>query len=89
MALSKEKKQQIIKLFARDEKDTGSPEVQIAVLTAEISELNEHIKVHQKDFHSKRGLLMKIGARKRLLRYLSTHDEQRYQALKEKLQLRK
>jgi small subunit ribosomal protein S15 len=89
MALDKEKKQQIIGLFQRDEKDTGSTEVQVAILTAEIVQLNEHLKLHKQDEHSRRGLYLKIGQRSRLLRYLRTHDINAYNILKEKLKLRK
>ena len=89
MALSKEKKTEIIKAYATKEGDTGSPEVQIAVLTAEINELNEHLTVHIHDFHSRRGLYMKIGQRRRLLSYLRNKDVDRYQALIQKLGLRR
>ncbi|MDR2867789.1 MAG: 30S ribosomal protein S15 [Acholeplasmatales bacterium] len=89
MALEKSKKQQIIELFRRDEHDSGSTEVQVAILTAEIVELNEHLKVHKQDEHSRRGLYLKIGHRSRLLRYLRTHDSVAYNTLKEKLKLRK
>ena len=89
MALTKDKKTAIIKEFARDEKDTGSPEVQIAILTAEINALTEHLKEHKQDKHSKRGLLMKVGKRRSLLNYLIKTDVKRYRAVVEKLGLRK
>ena len=89
MALTKEKKTAIIKDFARDEKDTGSPEVQIAILTNEINALTEHLKNNKQDKHSKRGLLIKVGKRRSLLNYLIKTDVKRYRAVVEKLGLRK
>ncbi len=89
MALTKEKKTEIIKAFATKEGDTGSPEVQIAVLSQEINDLNEHLQTHIHDFHSRRGLYMKIGQRRRLLTYLRNKDVDRYQALIQKLGLRR
>ena len=89
MALTKELKQNIIKEFARDEKDTGSPEVQIAILTKEIEALTEHLKNNKQDKHSKRGLLMKVGKRRSLLDYLVKTDVKRYRAVVSKLGLRK
>lgn len=89
MALSKEVKTKIIKEFARDEKDTGSAEVQIAILTSEINALTEHLKNNQQDKHSKRGLLIKVGKRRSLLNYLLRTDVKRYRAIVEKLNLRK
>ena len=89
MALTKVEKQQIIKEFARDEKDTGSSEVQIALLTERINELTEHLKVHKKDNHSRRGMLKMVGKRRNLLNYLAKKDEESYKALVEKLGLRK
>ena len=89
MALNKEVKQNIIKENRRDEKDTGSPEVQIAILTAEINALTDHLKEHIHDFHSKRGLLMKVGKRRNLLDYLKRTDVVRYRELIKKLGLRK
>ncbi len=86
--LSKEKKQEIISEFQRDEDDTGSPEVQIALLTARIKELTEHLKEHKGDNHSRRGLLKMVGKRKSLLRYLEDNDIERYRQLIEKLGLR-
>lgn len=89
MALSNEKKQEIIKKFARDAKDTGSTEVQVAILTEEINNLTEHLKEHKHDYHSKRGLLKKVGRRKNLLNYLKNNDIARYREVIEKLGLRK
>ena len=89
MALTKEKKTAIIKEFARDEKDTGSPEVQIAILTNEINALTEHLRNNKQDKHSKRGLLIKVGKRRSLLNYLIKTDVKRYRAVVEKLGLRK
>ncbi len=87
--ISKEKKQAIMAEYARSEGDTGSPEVQIAVLTARIQELTEHMKKNPKDFHSNRGLLKLVGQRRGLLEYLKKTDIERYRALIEKLGLRK
>ena len=87
--MTKERKTEIINEFKRDEKDTGSPEVQIALLTERINELTEHLKVHKKDNHSRRGLLKMVGARRSLLKYLSDKDVQRYRDIVEKLGLRK
>ncbi|MDX9692182.1 MAG: 30S ribosomal protein S15 [Acholeplasmataceae bacterium] len=89
MALSKERKNEIIKAYATKEGDTGSPEVQVAVLSAEILELNAHLQKHIHDFHSRRGLYMMIGKRRRLLKYLRNNDVNRYQVLIEKLGLRR
>ena len=89
MALKKDVKQSIIKEFARDEKDTGSPEVQIAILTEEIKALTEHLKNNKQDKHSKRGLLIKVGKRRSLLDYLLKTDVKRYRAIVSKLGLRK
>ena len=82
-------KSEIIKTYARSENDTGSPEVQIAVLTKRINDLNAHIKEHPHDFHSNRGLLKMVGQRRGLLNYLKNTDIERYRALIEKLGLRK
>ena len=89
MALTKEVKQSIIKDFARDEKDTGSAEVQIAILTEEIRILTEHLKEHTHDFHSRRGLLKKVGQRRNMLNYLAKKDVNRYREVIKKLGLRK
>ena len=74
MTLTKEAKTEVIRKFASHEGDTGSPEVQVALLTARINELTEHLREHKKDHHSRRGLLMLVGQRRRLLNYLSRHD---------------
>ncbi len=87
--MTKELKQEIIAKYKRDENDTGSPEVQIALLTERINELTEHLKVHKKDNHSRRGLLKMVGKRRNLLNYLSKKDINRYRAIVEKLGLRK
>lgn len=87
--ITKEKKQEIIAEFARSEGDTGSPEVQVAILTKRINELTEHLKIHKKDHHSRRGLLKMVGQRRNLLGYLKDKDIERYRALIEKLGLRK
>ena len=87
--ISKEKKQEIIASYGRTANDTGSPEVQIALLTTRINELNEHLKVNQKDHHSRRGLLKMVGQRRGLLAYLKKTDIERYRALIERLGLRK
>lgn len=86
--ISKEKKTQIIDEFKIHDKDTGSTEVQVAVLTARINELNEHLKVHKKDHHSRRGLLKMVGRRRNLLRYLKKKDIEKYRELIEKLGIR-
>ena len=89
MALTKVEKASIIKEFARDEKDTGSAEVQIATLTKEINDLTEHLKVHIHDYHSRRGLLKKVGQRRSMLQYLAKKDVTRYREVIKKLGLRK
>ena len=89
MALKKDVKTKIIKKYARDEKDTGSPEVQIALLKEEINLLTEHLKNNKQDKHSKRGLLMKVGKRRSLLDYLVRTDVKRYREIVSKLGLRK
>jgi len=89
MPLDPEIKQEIIKKFQRHPEDTGSPEVQIALLTARIKQLEEHLKVHRKDFHSRRGLMKIIGKRRALLNYLKRTDFNRYKALLEALGLKK
>ena len=87
--IAKEKKQAIIAEYGRTEGDTGSPEVQVAILTARIKELTEHLKSNPKDHHSRRGMLKMIGQRKGLLAYLKEIDIERYRALIERLGLRK
>ena len=87
--IAKETKTEIITKYATHEGDTGSPEVQIAVLSARINELTEHLKVHKKDHHSRRGLLKMVGHRRNLLNYLQNKDIERYRAIVAKLGLRK
>lgn len=89
MALTKEEKAKIVKDFARSEKDTGSAEVQIAILTKEINDLTEHLKEHIHDYHSRRGLLKKVGQRRSLLQYLAKKDVTKYREVIQKLGLRK
>ncbi|MBI3265761.1 MAG: 30S ribosomal protein S15 [Chlamydiae bacterium] len=89
MALVKEKKEEIKKNFSVHEGDTGSPEVQVALLTQRINDLTQHLKAHIKDHSSRRGLLKMVGARRKLLDYLNRQDNGRYQTLVEKLNLRK
>ena len=89
MSLTKEKKTEVIGKFASHEGDTGSPEVQIALLTARINDLTEHLRTHRKDHHSRRGLLMLVGQRRRLLNYLSRRDVERYRSLVQELGLRR
>ena len=87
--MTKERKLELIKEFGRNEGDTGSPEVQIALLTERISHLTDHLKSHQKDHHSRRGRLMLVGQRRGLLNYLKSKDIEGYRALIEKLGIRK
>ncbi|MBZ9635804.1 30S ribosomal protein S15 [Clostridium sp. FP1] len=87
--MQKAKKQEIMTKHARHEGDTGSPEVQIALLTERILELTEHLKIHKKDHHSRRGLLMMVGQRKGMLGYLKNQDIERYRAILAELGLRK
>ena len=87
--MTKERKQEVINTHKREENDTGSPEVQIALLTERINELTEHLKVHKKDNHSRRGLLKMVGSRRSLLKYLSDKDVERYREIVAKLGLRK
>ena len=87
--MDKVKKQEIIKTYARNEKDTGSSEVQIALLTERINHLTEHLKTHKKDNHSRRGLFKMVGQRRGLLKYLENTDIERYRSLIERLGLRK
>ena len=89
MPLETTVKKEIIAGHATSEGDTGSPEVQVALLTKRISDLTEHLKVHQHDHHSRRGLLLLVGRRRRLLKYLTNEDITRYRALIEKLGLRR
>jgi small subunit ribosomal protein S15 len=87
--MNKETKQAILTTYARHEGDTGSPEVQIALLTERINHLTDHLKIHKKDHHSRRGLLMMVGKRRGLLNYLEALDIERYRAIVEKLGLRR
>jgi small subunit ribosomal protein S15 len=89
MTITKEEKQQVIKEYARSEGDTGSAEVQVAVLTTRIAELTEHLKLHRKDHASRRGLLQMVGRRRRLLEYLKREDIERYREIIARLGLRR
>lgn len=87
MALTTSEKQNLIKKYQLHEGDTGSPEVQISILTDEVKKLSEHLKEHKKDNHSRRGLLQKVGKRRRLLQYLEANELERFEALKKKLDI--
>ena len=89
MVLIKDRKNEVVDKFKTHAKDTGSPAVQVALLTEKINYLTDHLKIHRKDFHSRRGLLMMIGKRRRLLTYLKKQDPQRYSETINKLDLRK
>ena len=89
MALTKERIKEIVTEYSLKEGDTGSPEIQVALLTEEINALNEHLKMHKHDFHSRRGLLMKVGKRRNMLKYLQSVSLDRYQDLINKLGLRR
>jgi len=89
MSLTKEKKSELVEKYGRDSADTGSTEVQVALLTERINELTEHLREHGKDHHSRRGLLMLVGQRRRLLRYLESTDLDRYRSLVADLGLRR
>ncbi len=89
MSITAQKKQELLKEYAQDKNDTGSPEVQVAVLSERISNLTEHMKSHKKDLHSQRGLLGLVSKRRRLLDYLKSKDEARYQDLIKRLGLRR
>ncbi|PLR97233.1 30S ribosomal protein S15 [Bacillus sp. T33-2] len=89
MAITKERKNELINEYKTHDSDTGSPEVQIAVLTEEINNLNDHLRVHKKDHHSRRGLLKMVGKRRNLLTYLRNKDVSRYRELINKLGLRR
>jgi small subunit ribosomal protein S15 len=89
MAVTKERKAELVKEFGKEAKNSGATEVQIAILTEEINELTEHLKIHIHDFHSKRGLLMKVGKRRSLLDYLKKNDIQSYREVIAKLGIRK
>jgi small subunit ribosomal protein S15 len=89
MTLTTDAKRDIVQRFGKDENDTGSPEVQVALLTARINHLTEHLREHRKDHHSRRGLLMLVGQRRRLLRYVQKKDVERYRTLIAELGLRR
>jgi small subunit ribosomal protein S15 len=89
MSITAERKQELIKEFATKKDDTGSPEVQVAILSERILNLTEHLKTHKKDFHSRRGLLMMVGQRRRLLDYVKRKQVQRYEDLIKRLNLRR
>jgi small subunit ribosomal protein S15 len=89
MSITAERKAELIKAYATKENDTGSPEVQIAILSERIKNLTEHLGSHNKDFHSRRGLLMMVGQRRRLLEYLKRNDAKRYETLIGRLDLRR
>ena len=89
MTLTTDQKREVVQQFGKTAEDTGSPEVQIALLTRRINHLTEHLREHKHDHHSRRGLLMLVGRRRRLLDYLKKKDQQRYQTLIERLSLRR
>ena len=89
MAITAERKQELIGEFQTEKSDTGSPEVQVAILTERITNLTEHMKTHQRDFHSRRGLLMMVGQRRRLLDYLKKKNDGRYEELVKRLGIRR
>jgi small subunit ribosomal protein S15 len=89
MTVTKERKAELVKMFGNNDKDSGNTKVQIAILTDEINELTDHLKVHIHDYHSKRGLLMKVGKRRSLLDYLKATDINAYRELIQKLNIRK
>lgn len=89
MSITAERKQELIKEFAQKTDDTGSPEVQVAILSERITNLTEHLKTHKKDFHSRRGLLMMVGQRRRLLDYVKKKEVKRYEELVKRLGLRR
>ncbi len=89
MSITTERKAELVKEFGANGTDTGSPEVQVAILSHRIRSLTEHLKIHKKDFHSRRGLLLMVGQRRRLLDYIKAKDEVRYQDLIKRLELRR
>lgn len=89
MSITAEKKQELIQKFSIKDGDTGSPEVQVAILTERIRNLTEHLKIHKKDFHSRRGLLMMVGQRRRLLDYVKRKEVKRYEILIQEMGLRR
>ena len=89
MSITAQRKEEVIKDYATGESDTGSPEVQVAILTERIRNLTEHLKIHKKDYHSRRGLLMMVGRRRRLLDYVKSKEAARYETLRQRLELRR
>jgi small subunit ribosomal protein S15 len=89
MSITKERKEALVKEFATKANDTGSPEVQVAIISERIKNLSDHMNMHKKDFHSRRGLLMLVGQRRRLLDYLKSKNEARYQTLITRLNIRR
>ena len=89
MSITAERKQEVIKEYATHEGDTGSPEVQVAILTERITNLTDHLKTHKKDFHSRRGLLIMVGQRRRLLDYVKRNEQARYEGLIKRLGIRR
>ena len=89
MSITAERKTEVVSEYATHEGDTGSPEVQVAILSERIGNLTEHLKIHKKDFHSRRGLLIMVGQRRRLLDYLKRKDQKRYEGLIQRLGLRR
>ncbi|MBX2832440.1 30S ribosomal protein S15 [Thalassospira sp.] len=89
MSITAERKAELIKEYAQKDGDTGSPEVQVSILTERIKNLTEHMKEHKHDFHSRRGLLMMVGQRRRLLKYLQRKDQSRYESVIERLGIRR
>ncbi|MCH8035579.1 MAG: 30S ribosomal protein S15 [Proteobacteria bacterium] len=89
MSITAERKTEVVREYARHEGDTGSPEVQVAILSERINNLTGHLKTHKKDFHSRRGLLIMVGQRRRLLDYVKSRDQSRYQTLIQRLGLRR
>ncbi len=89
MAMATQKRQELVKQFQQHDSDSGSPQVQVAILTARIKEMTEHLRIHKHDFASRRGLLLMVGRRSRLLKYLARIDREAYQALIKRLGLRK
>ncbi len=89
MSITAERKTEVVREYARHEGDTGSPEVQVAILTERIKNLTEHLQIHKKDFHSRRGLLIMVGQRRRLLDYVKSREQSRYETLIQRLGLRR
>ncbi len=89
MSITAERKTEVVREYARHEGDTGSPEVQVAILTERIKNLTEHLQTHKKDFHSRRGLLIMVGQRRRLLDYVKSREQSRYETLIKRLGLRR